>query len=113
VDTTHSIYDRPYRTAAGTTTIRWVAEACVACVKNSSPDLILGGASYGFQIPYNSATSSFGNVSGIGPDCVPIPSTHFRDTLHNDPTTSGYRFRIDLGLGPGDFPLPDSETRYA
>jgi hypothetical protein len=112
VETTHSIYDRPYRSTAGeTSAIRWEAEACVTCVTNSGPDHVLGGVSYGFRIPYDSSSSSFGTIEGIGTSCQMVPSSNFVRVLETDPTITGYDF--DVELGPGDFPLPNEETRYA
>lgn len=112
VDTTHSIYDTPYRGTAGQTkTIQWEAEACVTCVKNSDPDIVLGGVSYGFRIPYNKSSSSFGTIEGIGPSCRMVPSSNFVRVLQTDPTVAGYEFEVELG--PGDFPLPNREIRYA
>lgn len=100
VSSTHSIYDRPARSTAGeSTTITWQAEACVACIRNSQPDIIMGGVTYGFTIPYNAATSTFGTIQGMGPNCVGVPSANFERTLRNDPTTSSYSFTIDYGLG--------------
>jgi hypothetical protein len=91
---THSIYDRPYRTTESLEArdLRWEAEACVACVKTAEPDLILGGITYGFSRTYNAAEGSFGAVQGMGPACRETPSTHFLDTLRNDPSVSAYDF---------------------
>ena len=100
VDTTHSIYDRPARPTAGLhSTIRWQAEACVACVRNTGPDVILGGVTYGFTIPYDINTHTFGTIQGIGPSCLSSASTNFVSTLRSDPTTSDYNFQVDYGLG--------------
>ena len=112
VDTTHSIYDTPFRGTAGqNSTITWQAEACVACIRNAQPDLILGGASYGFRIPYNPTTRRFGTIQGIGPYCVSVPSYNFVRTLRTDATVAGYNFVPELG--PGDFPMTDPNVRYA
>lgn len=112
VSTTHSIYDIPYRSTGGiTTNISWQAEACVACVKNAAPDIILGGVTYGFTIPFDSVTNTFGTVQGIGPRCLSVPTSNFVNALRSDPSIPGYDFVPELGVG--DFPLPNSETRYA
>jgi hypothetical protein len=134
VDTTESIYDRPYRTpailaASGLTSdFSWMAETCVACIKNTEPDVILGCVTYGFTRAYNAATHSFGPVVGVDPRCLHHSTQHYRDTLSTDPTTSGiYDFRAAPGFiecnpeffeqSPGDFPAPpppsDSDTRVA
>ena len=112
ISTTHSIYDRPYRRTTGlNTTIQWEAEANVACVRNSSPDRILGGVSYGFRLPYNSSTHSYDTIQGIGPSCHRTPSWNFINTLQTDPSIAGYNFTYEIGVG--DFPLPDSSTMVA
>ena len=80
-------------------------------MKNSGPDLVLGGVSYGFRIPYDSSHHSFGTIEGIGPSCRAVPSSNFVRVLQTDPTIKGYDFEAELG--PGDFPLPNKETRYA
>lgn len=112
VDTTHSIYDTPYRSTTGmNSTITWMAEACVACIKDGAPDIVMGGATYGFTLPFNSGTNSFDTIRGIGPDCISTPSWNFIHVLETDPTVSGYDFTPEIG--PGDFPTPDPDTRYA
>jgi len=112
IDTTHSIYDRPYRATAGlSSTIEWQAESCVACVRSTEPDLILGGATYGFRMPYNTSTSTYGTIEGIGPSCLSVPSENFIRVLRTDPTIAGYDFTPERGAG--DFPLPNSDTRLA
>lgn len=112
VKTTHSIYDIPYRPTAGKhRTIEWQAESCVACIRNSKPDYILGGASYGFRIPYNNGSKTYDTIQGIGPHCVSVPSSNFVNTLRTDPTVKGYDFIPEIGLG--DFPMPDRTIQYA
>jgi hypothetical protein len=112
ISTTHSIYDRPYRSTTGrNTTIQWEAEANVVCVRNSGADRVLGGVSYGFRLPYNTSTSSYGTIQGIGPSCHRAPSGNFINTLRTDPTISGYNFTYEIGLG--DFPTPDTSTMVA
>ena len=121
VTTTESIYDRPYRTAAmlGTTSLSWQAETCVACVKNTGPDRILGCTTYGFTQAYNTTTSAFDPVQQIAPGCRSRASTNFETTLSSDPTTSSYDFRSAPLLEcfnpspPGDYPLPTGDTRIA
>jgi hypothetical protein len=121
VTTTESIYDRPYRTPAmlGTTSLSWQAETCVACVKNTEPDRILGCTTYGFTQAYNATTSGFDPVQQISPGCRSRPSANFTTTLSSDPTTSGYDFRAAPLLEclnptpPGDYPLPTGDTRVA
>ena len=94
IQSTRSIYDRPYRTTAslGGTNLRWQAESCVACVKNHRPDRILGCATYGFRRTYNAATHSYGPVVGIAPGCLAAPTAAFLNTLRNDPTVAAYQF---------------------
>ena len=117
--TTESIYDRPYRDPAtlAAQDLHWRAESCVACIKNSGPDLVLGCVTYGFDRPYDAGTGSFGPVVGVGPDCLAGPSDHFVVTLSTDPTTSSYSFKEAPGftecVGPGDFPAPTGDTRVA
>ena len=121
ITTTESIYDRPYRERAdlGTTSLSWQAETCVACVKNTGPDLILGCTTYGFTQNYNAATSSFDPVQQIAPGCGSRPSANFTATLASDPTTSSYDFKPAPLLEcfnptpPGDYPLPSGDTRFA
>ena len=117
--TTESIYDRPYRTPGmlGTTSLSWQAETCVACVKNTEPDRILGCTTYGFTQAYNATTSAFDPVQQIAPGCRSRASANFTTTLSSDPTTSGYDFRPAPLLEcfnptpPGDYPLPTGDTR--
>ena len=115
VQTTESIYDMPYRLPAnlGTTSLSWLAEACVACLKNTSggTDRILGCATYGFTRKYNATKGSFDPVVPVGPGCLSEPSPHFVSTLRDDPTTTSYNFepapdsdRCNRTLG--DFPPP-------
>ena len=112
VTTTHSIYDIPYRTTAGmNTTITWQAESCVTCIRNAAPDLILGGAAYGFRIPFDGTTNTFGTAEGIGPSCLSAPSSNFVRVLRSDPSITGYDFVPEIGMG--DFPLPNPDIRYA
>jgi hypothetical protein len=117
--TTESIYDRPFRDPAtlGATSLSWRAEACVACIKNGAPDLVLGCAAYGFDRPYNATTHAFDPVIGIGPDCGSRPTDHFVKTLQSDPTTSTYDFKPAPSLTEcfptGDFPTPPEDTRLA
>ena len=119
ISSTESIYDRPYRDigALGTTSLRWEAETCVACIKAGAPDLVLGCVTYGFTRNYNTTTSSFDAVVAINPGCRKRASTDFIDTLGSDPTTSGYSFEAAPTLGDcfprGDFNLPSGDTRYA
>jgi hypothetical protein len=94
ISTSESIYDRPYRDRAvlGTTDLSWMAETCVACIKNGVPDLILGGTTYGFTQHYNTSTSSFDPVVPAAQTCLAGPSANFLSTLRTDPTTSSYSF---------------------
>jgi hypothetical protein len=119
IKTTESIYDRPFRTTGilGTTSLSWMAEACVACVKNTEPDRVLGCATYGFTRNYNAATGAFDPVVGVGPGCLHEPSAHFVNTLGTDPTTTSYDFlpapRLSECFPVGDFPTPPTDTRIA
>ena len=100
IRTTHSIYDRPEKHTAGVNaTIMWQAEACVACIRSAKPDIIFGGVTYGFTIPFDKGTNTFGTIQGIGPQCLSGASSHFESTLRTDPTTSNYDFKVDYGLG--------------
>ena len=94
VQSTISIYDRPFRDTAGHAgeNIRWEAEACVACIKNTDPDRILGCATYGFAIPWNAGAGTHDPAVGIGPGCGATPSGDFLDTLRTDPTVAAYDF---------------------
>jgi hypothetical protein len=118
VRTTESIYDKPSRYTTGRTTdIRWMAETCVACVKNSVPDRILGGVTYGFNRNYTAATGSYGPVGHIEPSSQFRASDHFIKTLESDPTTASYSFEpaptfIECSEA-GDFPRPQGNTRLA
>lgn len=121
VTTTESIYDRPFREQAslGTTSLSWKAETCVACVKNTEADRILGCTTYGFTQNYNATTAAFDPVQQIAPGCGRRPSANFTATLASDPTTSSYDFRPPPLLEcfnptpPGDYPLPSGDTRVA
>lgn len=94
VKTSESIYDRPYRERAdlGTTNLSWMAETCVACIKNGAPDLVLGGTTYGFTQHYNTTSHTFDPVVAAPQTCVAAPSANFVSTLRTDPTTSSYSF---------------------
>jgi hypothetical protein len=119
--TTESIYDRPYRSTAdlGGRSLSWMAESCVACVKNAEPDRVLGCVTYGFTRNFDAARGDFGPVIGVGPGTRAAPSAHFVNTLRSDATTSGYDFKTAPGIlecyatPPGDYVLPDKNTRVA
>jgi hypothetical protein len=119
--TTESIYDRPYRSTAdlGGRSLSWMAESCVACVKNAEPDRVLGCVTYGFTRNFDAAKGDFDPVIGVGPGTRAAPSDHFVNTLRSDPTTSGYDFKTAPGIlecyatPPGDYVLPDKSTRVA
>lgn len=117
--TTESIYDRPYRDPAAlpAANLSWMAEACVACVKNNEADRVLGCTTYGFTRTFNTATRAFGPVVSVGPGCLDRPTQHFINTLRNDPTTSSYEFKAApnaVECAPrGDFPMPQGDTRLA
>ena len=129
ITTAESIYDRPYReqSTLGTTSLRWEAETCVACVKNTEPDRILGCTTYGFSQNFNPTTRSHDPVQQIAPRCRARASDNFistlatdpTTTLSTDPTTSSYAFRPAPLLEclnptpPGDYPLPRGDTRLA
>jgi uncharacterized protein DUF4157 len=119
LSTTASIYDRPSRdpTRLPAANLSWMAESCVACIKNDAPDRILGCVTYGFTRTYNAAAHSFFPVVPVAPACRTEPSQHFVDTLSHDPTTSDYPFQPPPGFiecgGPGDFPRPSGDTRVA
>lgn len=121
VRTTESIYDRPSRDRAslGTTSLSWRAETCVACVKNTEADRILGCTTYGFTQHYDANAAAFEPVQQIAPGCGQRPSANFTATLASDPTTSSYDFRPAPLLEcfnptpPGDYPLPRGDTRIA
>ena len=91
---TISIYDRPFRDTAGRAgeDIRWEAEACVTCIKNTDPDRIFGCATYGFSTTWNAATGNHDPVTGIGPGCLAAPSATFLTALRTDPTVAAYDF---------------------
>lgn len=121
VQTTESIYDRPFRTPAGlaasglATNLSWMAETCVACIKNSGPDRILGCVTYGFTRAYNSASRTFAPVVGVSPGCLSRPTTHFVVTLLGDPGL-GYSFDPAPDRDEcqqGDFPVPRGDARVA
>ncbi|GEM_PF-3341245 len=94
VQSTRSIYDRPYRTTGslGGRDLRWEAESCVTCVKVGQPDRILGCTTYGFARTYNVASASYNPVTGIGPGCRAVPSARFLNALRSDPTVATYDF---------------------
>jgi hypothetical protein len=112
VTTTESIYDRPYRPTAalGRTSLSWMAETCVACIKNTAPDRILGGVTYGFTKQFDAARGDYDPVVAVAPACLPHATANFINTLSTDPTTSAYDFRREPGPvacgEAGDFPLP-------
>lgn len=96
VQTTHSIYDTPYRPAGrlGIVTGKnffWNAEACVTCIKPGK-DKVLGCATYGFKRDWDAGTRSHGPVQSVGPGCLKKPSAHFVSTLTSDSSTSSYKF---------------------
>jgi hypothetical protein len=129
VETTESIYDRPYRTDAMltgsrlTTDFNWMAETCVSCIKNNEADRILGCVTYGFNRRLDARTGTFGPAIPVSPGCLARPTAHFIDTLSADPSTTGYDFRAAPGFiecnpdffegQPGDFPTPRGDTRIA
>ena len=92
VTTTESMYDRPFRTPEmlNTSSLKWMAEVCVSCIKSPKPDRVLGCVTYGYTQNYNKATSSFDPVVAIAPGCLSKPSTNFVKTLGTDPTTMSY-----------------------
>lgn len=99
VETTHSIYDRPFRNAGklGNVTGKnffWNAEACVTCIKPGpvGKDKVLGCATYGFKRDWDAAKKSHGPVQTVGPGCLKKPSSHFVSTLTSDSSTSSYKF---------------------
>jgi hypothetical protein len=116
---TESIYDRPFRDPSTLphANLTWKAESCVACVKNTKPDRVLGCVTYGFTRNFNTTTNSFDPVVDVGPGCRSGPSQHFIDTLTNDPTTASYQFKAApnfVECAPrGDFLLPQNDTRVA
>ncbi|MBS1910500.1 MAG: DUF4157 domain-containing protein, partial [Bacteroidetes bacterium] len=119
IKTDESIYDIPFRDPAilGTTDFSWMAETCVACIKNTGPDRILGCVTYGFTRHYNPATSSFDPIVAVSPSCQNTSTASFRSTLRTDPTTTAYDFEgapgpIECG-DAGDYPMPRGDTRYA
>ncbi len=94
VNTSESIYDRPFRTPAmlGNTSLSWMAETCVACIKNGGRDRILGCTTYGFTQQFNASTHSFDPVVAVSPACLSTASATFISTLRTDSTTSTYKF---------------------
>ncbi len=105
VDTTVSLYDRPFRSDAYLAgnpiagDMFWNAEACVTCrkagtSKKGDPDRILGCVKYGFTRAWLSPSNSYDDAVIVGPTCSGNPSKHFQDTLKKDPTTSSYRFTV-------------------
>ncbi len=92
-------------------TIMWQAESCVACIRNAKPDIIFGGVTYGFTIPFDKGANSFGTIQGIGPQCLSAASSNFESTLRTDPTTSNYDFKVDYGLG--DFNIDEKMRNMA
>ena len=118
IETTESIYDRPYRPTAGLPAhpLRWNAESCVACVKNAGADRVLGCVTYGFMRNYDAAKGSFDPVVPVVPSCLAGPNAAFISTLRGDRTTSSYDFKTapDPRLcNVGDFPVPRGDTRLA
>jgi hypothetical protein len=122
ITTTESIYDRPYREHAdlGNRSLSWMAETCVACIKNNAPDRILGGVTYGFTQNFNAVTNTFDPVVAVDPQCVSHPSRNFLNTLSTDPTTTNYSFSGNPtllecfpDLPVGDFPEPERERTIA
>jgi hypothetical protein len=118
ITSTESIYDIPYRTPGmlGTTSLSWMAETCVSCVKNNAPDRVLGCVTYGFTRNYNGTTHAFDPMVAVSPDCRSFPSQAFATTLRTDRTTTGYDFEAgpDFPECPlGDFPTPSGDTRVA
>jgi len=112
VTTTESIYDRPFRDTAtlNNTSLNWMAETCVSCIKTGGIDRILGCVTYGFSRNFNAATNAFDAVAEVSPGCLERPSSNFINILGTDPTTSGYRFRAAPRFAEsgelGDFPIP-------
>ena len=94
VNTTESIYDTPTRRLdkLGTRSLRWRAEACIACIKKDGIDRILGRVTYGFDRHFNATVGGFEAVVAAGPGCLDRPSNHFIETLANDKTTWKYLF---------------------
>ena len=111
IDTTTSIYDRPYRDNAmlaslksrnipfGFTTVTipgqdfwWNAETCVTCVKPGKHKVLGNCATYGFRRNWDAASNSHGPAVGVGPACNGGPSAAFVKTLKNDSSTSTYQF---------------------
>jgi len=119
VQSTESIYDRPYRTQAqlGNNSLSWMAETCVACIRHPGPDRILGGVTWGFTQNFNAGTGTFDPVVSVGPNCVARPSANFINTLSTDPSTSNYNFQAAPGLiecfNPMDDIRPKGDTRVA
>ena len=87
IETTHSIYDRPFRPRRVEGT-KWSAEACVVCVRDGQPDKILECVSYGYTRAAGKRTKPVvrGDVT------FDDPSTSFLNALINDPSTEGYSF---------------------
>lgn len=118
VTSTESIYDIPYRTTGmlGATSLSWMAETCVSCVKDNAPDRVLGCVTYGFTRHYDGTAHAFDPMVAVSPDCRSFPSQAFAKTLRTDRTTSGYDFEAgpDFPDCPvGDFPTPGGDTRVA
>jgi len=121
---TESIYDAPTRGTTGRNTdIHWRAETCVACEKNNEADLVLGCVTYGFDRTYDGARAAYLPVAPVNPSSLMHPSTHFVETLRNDPTISTYDFELApsrlICENAGDYPVPgeppyqDDGTRVA
>jgi hypothetical protein len=119
VQSTESIYDRPFRTQAqlGNNSLSWMAETCVACIRHPGPDRILGGVTWGFTQNFNAGTGTFDPVVSVGPSCVARPSANFINTLSTDPSTSNYNFQAAPGViecfNPMDDIRPKGDTRVA
>lgn len=118
VTSTESIYDTPYRQTGwlANTSFSWMAETCVACVKNGAPDRVLGCVTYGFTRHYDAAARAFEPMVAVAPGCLSHPTQNFARTLRTDPTTTGYDFVIGPGFDNcpiGDFPTPRGDTRVA
>jgi Domain of unknown function (DUF4157) len=96
VNTTRSIYDRPFRTNANLATVAnkdffWRAETHVVGVKPGK-DKILGGIKYGFTRAWDAANSNHGPVVPEAPVCQGSPTAEFINTLKTDTSVPGYQF---------------------
>ena len=96
VQTTESIYDIPHRTpaqlGANKTSLSWMGEACVACVKKNGLDRVLGCVTYGFTRRYDAPNDTYEPVVAVHPECYYGPSNNFIERLANDPLTMHYVF---------------------